>query len=264
MVGRRCSSPCLAASLVECRGCNRADFAQRLLRWRDQGYMAVDGKVVDIGRQTDAALSRLAAGTPLEHSGLDAETDNGNGSLMRSLPMALFVPEDAYELVQVAHEQSAVTHAHPRSQMCCALYGLWARGEMARDPDSLAWAISQLRTIYRECPLHAEALEKHLLPALSTPPQGTGNVVDSFCSAFFSCMETPYKRIVKKAVSFGHDTNTTACLAGGIARLRYRLDGMPAHWLGLVRARASGVPVSFIRSIDRKHAERYCNLVTNR
>lgn len=36
---------CLLASLLECGQFNLTDFADRLLRWRDDGYLAVDGDV---------------------------------------------------------------------------------------------------------------------------------------------------------------------------------------------------------------------------
>ncbi len=231
---------CLAESLQESQGWNAQDFASRLLRWRDQGYMAANGKVFDIGIQTAAALNNLAAGIPPDGSGLGGERNNGNGSLMRSLPVALFGPDDPAHLIQIAHEQSRVTHAHPRSQMCCALYVLWARAEMIREPSPVEAAIEQLRQIYKHFASHQKELDEHLLPALDTPPRGTGYVVDSLSSAIAACRETDYRRIVQRAISFGHDTDTTACLAGGIASLRYGLDSIPPEWLDLLQAQRRG------------------------
>ena len=138
---------CLAASLLTYPDFNLTDFASRLTHWLADGYMAVDGVVFDVGIQTGAALRRLTHGIPPTQSGLDGERNNGNGSLMRSLPLALLHRGDFASLVTIAHLQSAVTHAHPRSQACCALYCLWARHELARHPSPWDAAVDARRTI---------------------------------------------------------------------------------------------------------------------
>src|SRR5438270_9072169 len=56
------------------------DFADRLLRWLDDGYMAVDGDVFDVGVSTAEALGRLRDGMPPRESGGKDEYDCGNGS----------------------------------------------------------------------------------------------------------------------------------------------------------------------------------------
>src|SRR5262245_687786 len=74
---------CLLASLLDCDRFDADDFARRLLRWYEEGYMAVDGKVFDVGITTAVALRSLRTGTrPLE-AGPSHERANGNGSLMR-------------------------------------------------------------------------------------------------------------------------------------------------------------------------------------
>lgn len=50
---------CLLISLLECGKLSLPDFASKLLRWMDDGYMAVDGDVFDVGIQTAQALDRL-------------------------------------------------------------------------------------------------------------------------------------------------------------------------------------------------------------
>jgi ADP-ribosylglycohydrolase len=127
---------CLLDSLVECEGWNVHDFGQRLVAWYDEGYMAVGKHVFDVGIASAGAIRKLRDGVAATESGGTSDSSNGNGSLMRSLPVALWALrhnlEDA-EVIRIAREQSVVTHAHPRSQLCCALYCLWAarigRGE---------------------------------------------------------------------------------------------------------------------------------------
>jgi ADP-ribosylglycohydrolase len=47
---------CLAASLVECDGFDPADQMRCYLRWRDEGYMASNGRCFDIGSTIARAL----------------------------------------------------------------------------------------------------------------------------------------------------------------------------------------------------------------
>lgn len=227
---------CLLVSLSECRGWNAEDFVQRLLAWYRGGEWAVDGKVFDIGIQTATALNRLASGVPSDESGLGGERNNGNGSLMRTLPVALLGPGDDVGLVELAHAQSLVTHAHPRSQACCALFALWARREMGRVPDPWLAAVEALRDIYRAFPVHLTELEENIL-SWSGPCSGSGYVVDALHSARAACGERDYEAIVRAAVAFGNDTDTTACVAGGIAGLRHGEGGIPPRWLAALRGR---------------------------
>jgi len=74
---------CFLASLLDCGRLDLDDLGARLLRWLDNGYMAVDGIVFDVGMQTSTALANLRSGVPADRAGGRDEFANGNGSLMR-------------------------------------------------------------------------------------------------------------------------------------------------------------------------------------
>jgi len=81
---------CLLASLLAQGGLDLGDFSRRLLNWHDWGYLAVDGQVFDVGVQTARALASLRDGVAPDRAGPAGDRDNGNGSLMRVLPLALW------------------------------------------------------------------------------------------------------------------------------------------------------------------------------
>ncbi|MFA7343279.1 MAG: ADP-ribosylglycohydrolase family protein [Terrimicrobiaceae bacterium] len=226
---------CLFVSLRECRGWDARDFAGRLLDWYRRGYLAVDGRVFDVGIQTAAALDRLVEGVAPLEAGLAGERNNGNGSLMRTLPLALLHGGDEASLVRIAHEQSRITHAHPRSQVCCALYALWALAELRRDTTPWELAVQTLRLLYKGNSVFGGELGVVLEDA--NPPTGTGYVVDCLRSARQACFGAGYEEILRSAVAFGHDTDTTACVAGGIAGIRHGVNGIPSRWLLALRGR---------------------------
>jgi hypothetical protein len=44
-----------------------------------------------------------------------------------------------------------------------------------------------------------------------------------------------YEKVVKKAVELGHDTDTSACIAGGLAGVRDGILAIPERWLHILR-----------------------------
>src|SRR5215213_5788280 len=138
---------CLLASLLECGRFDSADFAAKLVAWFREDYMAVD-EVFDVGVQTRRAILNLRKGMPPLDAGLKEEKNNGNGSLMRVLPLALWHRGTNEELVKDAFDQSAVTHGHLRSKLCCALYCLWARNILREAPHPLPQAEFDLKKIF--------------------------------------------------------------------------------------------------------------------
>ena len=114
---------CLVESL--CRGFDLQDIGRRFVRWFDEGYWTPHGAVFDIGNATSRAISRLRAGVAPAQAGGTDEYSNGNGSLMRILPVALYFANfETEELLNATHRISCLTHAHPRSQMACGLYNM--------------------------------------------------------------------------------------------------------------------------------------------
>lgn len=221
----------LLDSLLVREGLDLEHFSKGLLRWMSQGFCAVDGKVFDVGIQTSRALGRLAAGVAPAQAGPAGERDNGNGSLMRVLPLALWHQGSDQELVMLSSEQSLPTHGHMRSRIACALYSLWVRCVLAGGSHPWDEATSRLRLIAPSLELDPQEMEQVLDPANAECVQGSGYVVDSLWSARAAVLETStFDACVRRAVSLGNDTDTTAAIAGGVAGALYGLSGIPRSW----------------------------------
>jgi ADP-ribosylglycohydrolase len=121
--------------------------------------------------------------------------------------------------------------------VCCAVYCVWARRAL-RDPgegsdSAVRAAVETVRAAGADA---AElALVRNALDTLQ--PGGSGYVVDSLVSAVAVNREPTYEAVVKEAIALGHDTDTTACIAGGIAGIRRGVDGIPARWLEALRGK---------------------------
>jgi ADP-ribosylglycohydrolase len=228
---------CLLASLLDKDGLDPADFGGRLLAWYEQGYMAVDSVVFDVGVQTGVALRNLKSGVPALEAGPSEERSNGNGSLMRVLPLALFHEGSDDLLVEDAFLQSRVTHGHARSRICCALYCLWARRTLERDATPWQSAVAALRALISKGSAEEEALEYHVRPDEPPVGRGSGYVIDTLRSARMVLEKPDYESCVKAAIALGDDTDTTACVAGGIAGIRWGEAGIPVRFREALRGR---------------------------
>ena len=112
---------CLAESL--CNGYNVNDIAEKFQMWMHEGYWTADGEVFDVGISTRKAINRLRVVKNPTEAGSTAESDNGNGSLMRILPLAIFTKDLSIdERCEIVKEVSSITHAHNRSVLACIYY----------------------------------------------------------------------------------------------------------------------------------------------
>ncbi|HEU5097597.1 MAG TPA: ADP-ribosylglycohydrolase family protein [Roseiflexaceae bacterium] len=233
----------LLASLLDHAALEVGDVGARLVDWYQNGYLAVDRHVFDVGIQTRDAIGRMMSGTPASQAGRTDEQANGNGSLMRVLPLALWHRGSDEALVDDAHRQSCITHGHLRSQVCCALYCLWARRVLQESAEPWADAVASLRAIYGfTSPAYAE-LESSIRPDAFPAGQGSGYVVDSLHSARWALNAGNYEQVVKSAIALGHDTDTTACIAGGIAGLRDGIGAIPGRWRAQLRGQELVAPL---------------------
>lgn len=229
---------CLLESLLAKGTLDLGDFSRRVVDWADRGHLAVDGKVFDIGTQTARAIARLRAGVAPREAGPSSESDNGNGSLMRVLPLALWHTGDDSSLIAMAAEQSLPTHGHPRAAVACALLCLWARAEIQSTPSSWERAEAILRQLGPANGLPLVEIDHVLDPSHGDRVAGSGYVVDTLWSARQSLEHTGgYTDAVRHAVGLGRDTDTTAAVVGGLAGIRYGLYGIPLSW----RKRLRGV-----------------------
>ena len=233
---------CLLDSLLRKGSFDLNDFSDRLLAWYEHGLWAVDSRVFDVGIQTSMALSMYKSGGSPEDCGNVRPDGKGNGALMRVLPLALWHRGTDAELAADAHRQCLITHGNITNQVCCALYCLIAR-ELLNGSSfgySLDSAVQKLRSIYDGNEPYTEEFLFVLRP--DEPDiwvgRGSGYVVDSLRSAVM-IMKTAasYEEAVKQAIALGDDTDTTACITGGLAGIKFGFDGIPERWLKALRDR---------------------------
>lgn len=224
------------------------DQGRRALAWRRKGEYTPDGDVFDIGGTTSEALRAIEQGTLAEQAGPVVERSQSNGSLMRILPIALWGHAqhlDTGALADRAARASKVTHGHPTCQVACAAYTLIAdallRGATPTAAMEAALDVLKVRYATRggapDATL-AGALDELIDWPTTHKPEGRGGALNAFWSAWTAFEgATGYRETIERAIAYGHDTDTTAAIAGGLAGIWWGLDAIPADWPAGMRGR---------------------------
>lgn len=231
---------CQMESLAE-RGFDPEDTARLFVKWYQQGYWTPYGQAFGIGRTTEQALVRILQGTPVREAGISDESSNGNGALMRILPVSIYTAGRSHnEIIGAACEASRITHAHMRSQMACCLYSLLV--------DHLLHGLSPLaayETICREAPEiftsdqwgselehFSRILHGSLMNLTEDQIQSSGYVVHTLEASIWCILHYDnFAATVLAAVNLGSDTDTTAAVAGGLAGIYYGRENIPSKWI---------------------------------
>ena len=232
----------LLASLIDCDGLNEQDFMEKMLAWYNKGAFTPDGVVFDIGIQTRQALGRYQQGTPLEYCANNDRRSNGNGALMRVMPLAIWYAIKGgtdQAMIADAYRQSSLTHGHLLSKLCCAFYCLWAKNVFLGQAINAGFynAHQCLLAYYHSLNDNQALAEMNAIDWYAKDGQGSGYVVDSLKSAYLALQAPSYEQVIKKAVSMGNDTDTTACIAGGLAGLAFGVSALPEAWLIMLKGK---------------------------
>ncbi len=228
---------CTADSLVN-HEFSLADMGDRFVRWMNEEIWTAHGDVFDMGGTTCTALMRIAKGIPADEAGGRHEDSNGNGSLMRIMPAVLrFAAEPLESYSSRLEKVSAITHGHARSRMACVFYGLMVRQLLLGVPPQAALdsARAEFAGWYERSPEFSRF--NHILEDdLALLPEGevvsTGYVLHTLHASLWCLLTTEnYCDCVLKAVNLGGDTDTTGCVAGGLAGVAYGMKSIPADWM---------------------------------
>lgn len=253
---------CLAESLATPTNSNKKaiydinDIANNFVKWKYESFWTAHGRVFDIGIATNDSIKRLKKGeNPLLAGGVD-EYSNGNGSLMRILPLVFYkgyLFEDSikkrYELVS---EVSAITHGHFRSIFSCFIYTEFAKILVEQTDRNKIIAYQELQVLITdfatefnfnktEIALFDRILKNDITTFEEETIKSSGYVLHTLEASFWCFMKyDSYSESVLKAVNLGEDTDTTGCVTGGIAGLFYGINtennekGIPKEWLNVI------------------------------
>lgn len=233
---------CVLEALADDPGDYRA-VAAALQRWINEGYWTPEGRAIGVGVITRKALSRMADLDDPRDAGLADDRSNGNGSLMRTLGVALrHARSDAHAAARAADDVSRLTHGHPRCRMACGVYGEFVRRLLAEAEPARAWEgvrlwasdyypglfpteMNHWRGILGRTASDWRAMEEAEVGS-------SGYVLHTLETAVWCLLTTSTTpECLLRAVNMGYDADTSAAVAGGLAGAAHGVGSIPAEWL---------------------------------
>lgn len=221
--------------------------AENFLTWRREGATDIGNQtrtVLDVampaGGTSEVSARMTGAAAALYESG---SAGAGNGSLMRTAPIALAYLDEARATAELAAMYSTLTHADPLAADACVL---WCEGvRHAVNHGTFEGVRNGLALLPEERREHWAA---RLDEAEANPPHAfspNGFVVTALQAAYSAIMTTPvpesrpaegvfaadhFRLALENAVRAGDDTDTVAAIAGALLGGRWGASAVPWQW----------------------------------
>lgn len=231
---------CLAESLTN--GYDLHDIANNFVRWRCDNYWTARGEVFDVGITTQQAIEKIVRGVQPNLAGGFDSWSNGNGSLMRILPLLVYIKDlPITERFAITKDVSSVTHGHIRSVIACFYYLEFAAKLLkGNDLRGIYDEVKQEVTAFLdttsinkdEVKLFDRLLAGNIYELAESEINSSGYVLHTLEASIWCLLTTTtYKEAVLKAVNLGLDTDTTGAVTGGLAALHYGFETIPEDWV---------------------------------
>jgi ADP-ribosylglycohydrolase len=202
---------CICSSIKRLAYIDVADIAYRFRQWLEHGDYTCDGRVFDVGVTCKRAISTGVPGKSYDEC--------GNGSLMRTAPLAMF---DYLDFVKV-RDVSAITHAHPVAEWSCVTLC------------DMLWTIRNSGAPAKVDFWHRYG---HIVSRPVEAVKSDGYCEHTLEAALWCFVNTgSYADCVLAAVNLGGDTDTTAAVAGALAGVYYGFEAIPPKWVGQLRGK---------------------------
>lgn len=243
------------------------DIMNNFVEWVEHDEFTAGNHTFDVGNTTATAIENYLDGVPIDQCGLTSPQSNGNGSLMRILPIALYFysiegANFSDEAIETIHDVSALTHAHAQSRIGCGIYCLIAARLLDGKPidQAIRDGLSRAEEYYR--PRFDGVLKAHYA-RLFDPKFGSldeneiessGYVVETLEAAIWCALNTTnYRELALKAINLGGDTDTVGAIAGGLGGLAYGIDQIPSEWIDALKNKTllDEIATEFFNAIAR-------------
>jgi ADP-ribosyl-[dinitrogen reductase] hydrolase len=229
-----------------------AAVGRRFLEWRETAK--------DVGSTIAAALGGFRGDWMAASSGTSQARQGkagGNGSLMRTLPVALCYSDIGTMATQSARI-SAMTHWDAQAEVCCLVYNLWIRELIAHgttgdradlwhravtDAERLAELGRLAADSHGPSPLPAAFWTRvrempSVAPSHWQPTGYAGFVVDCLEAAVAAVAQSDsLESALVQIVNTAGESDTIAAVAGGAAGACWGVQAIPRRWLEVLHHR---------------------------
>ena len=226
-------------SFIQNKEFNYDDIMHKWEEWINEAKYTANNDTFDVGRTCLRAIRNHSLGTEPLKCGIDGEQSNGNGSLMRILPVALYSyyrKLDVNEIIKLTNELSSLTHKHDISKLGCYIYVRYIM--FLLDGKNKNEAYELIKTLdystYDEYAIskYERILKNDIASYTIDNILSTGYVVDTLeCALWILLNANSYKETIIATTNIGNDTDTIGAIAGSMAGIIYGYDSIPTSWI---------------------------------
>ena len=215
------------------------DIMDRWVKWINESEYTSTGVTFDIGRTCLKAIKKYCNGSAPLQCGSTSINENGNGSLMRILPVALYAYTrnlDDISIQRLTDEMSSLTHAHEVSRLGCYIYVQFVicllkeyeKEDAYRYVQDLDYSSYNVNSIN----LYTRILDGQIEGQILDDIKSTGYIVDTLeCVLWIFMNARNYKEAIIASTNIGGDTDTIGAIVGSMAGIYYGIDSIPSKWL---------------------------------
>ena len=206
--------------------------------------------------------------------GLTDIKSNGNGSLMRILPVALYCNSKNLmdkEILDLTNNISSLTHAHEISKMGCYIYVRYLmfllNGKDKFSAYSMIKCIDYSSYSEETIKVYDRILKNDIKKYKIDEINSGGYVVDTLeASLWCTIKNDSYESAVITAVNLGEDTDTIGAITGSLNGIIYGSKGIPEKWLNKLKKRdyLEELTNQFINVIKYKELSKYLQGIKKR
>lgn len=254
-------------SIIDTKSINYNDMADKFCDWINDAKYTSTNELFDIGITTKNSLIKywnsknpyysafgigrttLVSINKYNKNKVDATKcggtsfeDNGNGSLMRILPISFYLYYKNNELkddtiYEIVKNVSSITHGHEISIMGCVIYVIYILNilkglskiesyERINDFNFKKYFSNETIKLYKR-------ILKNEIPNLKIDDiDSKGYVVCTLETVLWVTLKANnFEESIIGAINLGNDTDTIGALVGGISGLLYGYESIPKDWL---------------------------------
>ena len=227
-------------SIIEKQTIDVNDMASKFLKWFRNAEYTATNECFDIGRTTLQALAKYELKQDdVVNCGGSGEYDNGNGSLMRILPIAYYIYykniADNQEIYSIIKDVSSITHAHEISVLGCYIYVKYViellkgidKVQAYKNIQNQDYSLFSDYAVSKYSRIINDDIQNFQEDSISS----SGYVVSTLEAVLWLFLNAEdYNTTILKAVNLGDDTDTVGAIVGGLLGIQYGLDNIKESW----------------------------------
>lgn len=226
-------------SIVQNKGWNYKDIFEKWYKWAvDYEYTPCNLRF-DIGNTCLEAIMNYSkkGKDPLE-CGLNDIKSNGNGSLMRMIPVVFYSyykKLKVKDIIKLTNEVSSLTHAHDISKLGCYIYVRYMmyllegfdKYEAYNKIRKLSYSFYSKKSI----DVYNRILKNDISKLEIDDISSSGYVVSTLEASLWVILNTKnFNQAIIGSINLGNDTDTIGAITGSIAGLIYGYDNIDKKW----------------------------------